>query len=40
VACTSAQTGAGLLALAQWLHAWTGVELRRADGQPHRDARR
>src|SRR5262245_19161466 len=36
LACTSAERGSGLRALADWLHAWTGVELRRADGLPHR----
>lgn len=35
VACTSAQTGRGLRAVAGWLAEWTGLELRRADGQPH-----
>jgi GTP-binding protein len=35
LACASAQTGRGLRPVADWLHAWTGLELRRADGQPH-----
>jgi len=34
-ACTSAQTGRGLAPVAQWLQAWLGLELRRADGLPH-----
>jgi GTP-binding protein len=35
LACTSAQTGRGLRPVATWLESWLGVELRRADGQPH-----
>ena len=36
LACTSAQTGRGLRPVAHWLEAWLGLELRRADGEPHR----
>jgi GTP-binding protein len=36
LACTSAQTGRGLGPVAHWLEARLGLELRRADGLPHR----
>jgi GTP-binding protein len=35
IACSSAHTGRGLLPVAAWLAQWTGIEPRRADGQPH-----
>jgi GTP-binding protein len=35
LACTSAQTGRGLRPVAQWVQAWCGLELRRADGLEH-----
>jgi GTP-binding protein len=36
LACTSAPTGRGLAPVALWLRERLGVELRRADGAPHR----
>jgi GTP-binding protein len=34
VAAVSGRTGKGMEAVAQWIHGWTGVELRRPDGSP------
>ncbi len=34
LALTSSKTRRGLETVAKWIHAWTGVELRSADGRP------
>ena len=34
VAVVSSRTGKGMAAVAGWIHAWTGLVLRRPDGTP------